>query len=138
MDLNLLNRKLNEIANKIKTYLSNPYEHKPADFQQQQNGVYIANEYDRVVAGYSDLLRLITEVQFYESECKKYLKFTPENTALEKKSKEQVRNFLNSIVDFTEPLYNEKERLKTIEMFYRNLYNRFRNVIIYIRRFTNV
>ena len=127
MESNLQSNKLNEITTKIKTYLSNPYEHKPADFSNQQNGVYIANEYDRIVTGYSDLLRLITEVQFYISECKKFVRFAG-TTDLERKSKEQVKEFIKILEELTEPLYNEKERLKTIEMFYRNLYNRFRNV----------
>jgi CRISPR/Cas system CSM-associated protein Csm2 small subunit len=127
MDLNILNKKLNDIANKIRTYLNNPYEHKPADFSEQQNGVYISNEYDRIVAGYSDLLRLITEVQFNISECKKFIRFAGA-TDLERRAKEQVKEFVKVLEELIEPLYNEKERLKTIEMFYRNLYNRFRNV----------
>jgi len=67
---------------------------------------------------------LITEVQYYISECKKFTKFAGA-TELERKAKDQVRAFITILDELSEPLYNEKERLKTIEMFYRNLYNRF-------------
>ena len=84
----------------------------------------IAKKYNEIVETYSYLLNLITEVQFFISQCKKVIKLIAGNTSLEQSQKAKIKTAIDLIEIQAEPLYNEKERLKTIEMFYRNIYTR--------------
>lgn len=120
-----ISSKINELNKKVDSYLKEPFEVAPADFKMQQNGVFIADEYNRVVVAYSDLLKLITETQYLISQSKKCITLMTCNTTLERNNKIKLENGIKLIETISEPLHNEKERLKTVEMFYRNLYNRF-------------
>ena len=124
MDLSSLNNSLNILSNKIKTYLDNRPNIEGADFEHQQDTIYIANQYDNIVQLYSNLLDLITETQFFVSQCKKLIKLISDNTSLEKNQKNRIKVAIDIINELSEPLYNEKERLKTLEMFYRSIYSK--------------
>lgn len=124
MDLSSLNNSLNNLNNKITTYLDNPIKIDFATYEQQLDMQYISNQYNNIVQSYSDLLRLITEVQYFVSQCKKILRLISDNTALEKAQKQKIKSAIDIINEAAEPLYNEKERLKTIEMMYRSIYTR--------------
>lgn len=124
MDLSSLNQTLNVITNKITTYLDKRPQIEFADFEHQQDVVYISNKYNEIVTAYSYLLDLITEVQYFISQCKKVNRLISGNTSLETSQKAKIKTAINLIEDQAEPLYNDKDRLKTIEMFYRNLYTR--------------
>lgn len=124
MDLSSLNNTLNIISGKITDYLNNVPKIGFADYEQQQDTIYISNKYNEIVEKYSNLLNLITDVQFFVSQCKKINKLIPDNSNLERAQKAKVKAAIDIIEDLALPLYNEKERLKTIEMFYRNLYSR--------------
>jgi len=124
MDLSPINNSLNNISKKIDNYLNNKVDVISADFNQQQDIKYISDNYNKAVQDYSDLLKLITEVQYFQSQCKKIIRLTSNNTNLEKNQKLIVKTAIDTIEELAVPLYNEKERLKTAEMFYRSLYNR--------------
>lgn len=124
MDLSSLNQSLNVLSNKIKTYLDNTPNIEFAPYEKQMDTIFISNKYDEIVETYSYLLNLITEVQFFISQCKKVIKLIAGNTSLEQSQKAKIKTAIDLIEIQAEPLYNEKERLKTIEMFYRNIYMR--------------
>lgn len=124
MDLSSLNQSLNILSNKIKNYLDNKPSIEGADFEHQQDAQYIANQYNNIVQLYSNLLDLITEIQYFISQCKKLIKLISDNTSLEKNQKLRIKTAIEIITELSEPLYNEKEKLKTLEMFYRNIYSR--------------
>lgn len=124
MDLSSINNSLNTLSTKIKTYLDNIPEIGQATFEQQQDVQYISNKYNEIVQTYSDLLKIIIEVQYFTSQCKKVNRLISENTSLERNQKAKIKTAIDIIDELVEPLYLEKERLKVIEMFYRNLYSR--------------
>lgn len=122
MDLSSLNNTLNTLIKKIDGYLDSVPDIEFADYQQQMDTVYISNQYNRIVYEYSNLLRLITETQYFISQCKKAIKLLSSNTILEKQQKDRIKAAIDMIEEESKPLYNERERLKTIEMFYRTIY----------------
>lgn len=122
MDLSSLNTALNKIQNKITEYLDNPYKIETADYTKQMDIPYICNQYNQIVIYYSNLLSLITEIQYFISQCRKVYRLIPNNSGLEKAQKDKIKQAIDLIIELSEPIYNEKERLKTLEMFYRNLY----------------
>lgn len=124
MDLSSLNQSLNILQGKITTYLDKVPEIQLATFEQQMDQVYISNKYNEIVDIYSRLLNLITEVQYFISQCKKISKLLPNNSNLEKAQQAKIKTAIDLIETISLPLYNDKERLKTIEMFYRNIYTR--------------
>lgn len=124
MDLSSINNSLNSLNNKITTYLDNPINIGFATYEQQLDIAYISNQYNSIVQEYSNLLQLITEVQYFVSQCKKVMRLLSDNTSLEKAQKQKIKSAIDIISDVAEPLYNEKERLKTIEMMYRSIYTR--------------
>jgi len=123
MDLSSLNNTLNILIKKVDTYLDNTPKIEGADFKQQQDTIYISDQYNRIVYEYSNLLSLITETQYFIAQCKKAMKLLSNNTSLEKQQKERIKSAMEIMEEESKPLYNEKERLKTIEMLYRNIYN---------------
>jgi uncharacterized protein YdaL len=123
MDLSSLNQSLNILSNKIKSYLDNPVNIEFANYEQQRDVVYVSNKYNEIVHYYSDLLSLITETQYFISQCKKVSRLLSSNTSLEKAQKDKIKTAISIIEEISVPLYNEKERLKTIEMMYRAIYN---------------
>ena len=123
MDLSSLNNTLNTLIKKIDGYLDSVPDIEFADYKQQMDTVYISNQYNRIVYEYSNLLRLITETQYFISQCKKAIKMIASNTALEKQQKDRIKSAIDIIEEESKPLYNERERLKTIEMFYRSIYS---------------
>lgn len=123
MDLSSLNNTLNILIKKVDTYLDNTPKIEGADFKQQQDTVYISDQYNRIVYEYSNLLSLITETQYFIAQCKKAMKLLSNNTGLEKQQKERIKSAMEIMEEESKPLYNEKERLKTVEMFYRATYN---------------
>lgn len=124
MDLSSLNKSLNVITNKITTYLDNTPQIGFADFEHQQDTIYISNKYDEIVMHYSNLLNLITEIQYFISQCKKVIRLISDNNSLAQSQKAKIKTAIDLVEEASQPLFNEKERLKTIEMFYRNLYTR--------------
>ena len=122
MDLSSLNNTLNVLIKKVDGYLDNTPKIEMADFNKQQDTVFISNQFNIIVYEYSRLLELITEVQYFSSQCKKAMKLLSNNTSLEKQQKDRIKSALDIIEEESKPLYNEKERLKTIEMFYRTIY----------------
>ena len=124
MDLSSLNNSLNILSNKIKVYLDNTPQIEFAPYEKQMDTIFISNKYNDIVKIYSDLLNLITESQYFISQCKKVIKLIAGNTSLEQSQKAKIKAAIDLIEMQIEPLYNEKERLKTIEMFYRNIYTR--------------
>lgn len=122
MDLSSLNNTLNMLIKKIDGYLDSIPEIDFADYKQQQDTVYISNQYNRIVYEYSNLLRLITEIQYFVSQCKKAIKLLSSNTVLEKQQKDRIKAAVDMIEEESKPLYNERDRLKVIEMFYRTIY----------------
>lgn len=124
MELSALNNTLNMLIKKIDGYLDSIPEIDFADYQQQQDTIYISNQYNRIVYEYSNLLRLITEVQYFVSQCKKAIKLLSSNTVLEKQQKDRIKAAIDMIEEESKPLYNERDRLKNIEMFYRTIYSR--------------
>lgn len=124
MDLSSLNQSLNVLQNKINNYLDKVPTIAFASFEQQMDQIYVSNKYNEIVEIYSNLLNLITEVQYFISQCKKISKLLPNNSNLEKAQQNKIKTAIDLIEIISQPLYNEKERLKTIEMFYRNLYTR--------------
>lgn len=123
MDLSSLNNTLNILIKKIDGYLDSVPEIEFADYKQQMDTVYISNQFNRIVYEYSNLLRLITETQYFIAQCKKAIKLLSNNTTLEKQQKERIKTAMEMIEEESKPLYNERERLKTIEMFYRSIYS---------------
>jgi len=123
MDLSSLNNTLNTLIKKIDGYLDSVPDIEFADYQKQMDTVYISNQYNRIVYEYSNLLRLITETQYFTSQCKKAIKLLSNNTVLEKQQKDRIKTAIDMIEEESKPLYNERERLKTIEMFYRTIYS---------------
>ena len=124
MDLSSLNNTLNTLIKKIDGYLDSIPEIDFADYKQQQDTIYISNQYNRIVYEYSNLLRLITEIQYFVSQCKKATKLLSSNTILEKQQKDRIKAAVDMIEEESKPLYNERDRLKVIEMFYRTIYSR--------------
>lgn len=124
MDLSSINNSINNLLNKIKTYLETTPRINEANYEQQQDIVYITNQYNNIVQEYSKLLDLITEVQYFISQCKKVIRLLSDNTSLEKAQKAKVKMAIDLITEAAEPLSNEKERLKVLEMFYRSVYTR--------------
>ena len=122
MELSSLTNTLNTLIKKIDRYLDSTPEIEFADYQQQMDTIYISNQYNRIVYEYSNLLRLITETQYFISQCKKSIKLIANNTILEKQQKDRIKMAIDMIEEESKPLYNERERLKTIEMFYRTIY----------------
>ncbi len=122
MDLSSLNNTLNTLIKKIDGYLDSVPEIEFADYKQQMDTIYISNQYNRIVYEYSNLLRLITETQYFISQCKKAIKLLSNNTVLEKQQKDRIKAAIDMIEEESKPLYNERDRLKVIEMFYRTIY----------------
>ena len=122
MDLSSLNNTLNTLIKKIDGYLDSVQEIEFADYKQQMDTIYISNQYNRIVYEYSNLLRLITETQYFISQCKKAIKLLSNNTVLEKQQKDRIKAAIDMIEEESKPLYNERDRLKVIEMFYRTIY----------------
>lgn len=124
MDLTSINESMKIINNKIKSYLDNMPNIPKATFEQQMDSKYIADMYNNIVFIYSDLLKLITEEQYFVSQCKKVLRMLSGNTTLESQQKKQINTAIDIVEEQIQPLYTEKERLKTIEMFYRSVYTK--------------
>ena len=122
MDLTSLNNTLNVLSNKIKVYLDNVPQIEFAPYEKQMDTIFISNKYNEIVELYSSLLNLITECSYFISQCKKIIKLIAGNTSLEQSQKAKIKAAIDLIEIQIEPLYNEKERLKTVEMFYRNIY----------------
>lgn len=124
IDLTSINIALTNISKKISEYLNNIPKIDFADYDKQQDIKYISNKYNEIVQYYSNLLNLIIEVQYFISQCKKLIRLISDNSSLEKNQKTKLKIAIDTIEELSQPLYTEKERLKTIEMFYRNLYTR--------------
>lgn len=124
MDLSSLNNSTNKIINKVQEYLDNIPEIEFADFQKQQDVKYISDQYNEIVQLYSNLLKLITEVQFFTSQCSKIAKLLSGNSNLERAQQAKVKSAISLVKEVAGPLETERDRLKTIEMFYRALYTR--------------
>lgn len=124
IDLTSINNATSKISKKISEYLNNIPKIDFADYDKQQDIKYISNKYNEIVQLYSNLLNLITEIQFYVSQCKKLIRLISDNSSLERNQKTKIKLAIDTIEELSQPLYTEKERLKTIEMFYRNLYTR--------------
>lgn len=124
IDLTSINIALTNISKKISEYLNNIPKIEFADYDKQQDIRYISNKYNEIVQYYSNLLNLIIEVQYFISQCKKLIRLISDNSSLEKNQKTKLKIAIDTIEELSQPLYNEKERLKTIEMMYRTIYSR--------------
>ena len=114
MDLTSINAALNAVNSKITNYLDKPAKFDFAPYEKQLDTIFISNCYNNI----------ITEAQYFISQCKKAIRLIGDSNALAKQQKAQVKTAIDIIEEQLVPLYNEKERLKTIEMFYRNIYTR--------------
>ena len=76
MDLSSLNTAFNTLAKKIQDYLDNPVKFEYADFEKQRDIIFISNQYNQIVCDFSNLLNLITEIQYFVSQCKKIISWT--------------------------------------------------------------
>lgn len=124
MDLSSVNETLNKLSGDIRKYLDNPPKIDGANYDQQQDIKYILNKYNEIVQLYSDLLDLLREVDYFISLCKKGIKLISGNSELEQAQKGKLKGAIDLIKELSNPLYTEKERLKTIEMFYRSICQR--------------
>ena len=124
MDLSSLNNAMNTLINRTQTYLDNLPELNFATYEQQLDIPYVSNQYSRIVELYSNLLKLITEVQFFTSQCSKIAKLLSGNSNLERAQQAKVKSALSLVKEVASPLETERDRLKTIEMFYRALYTK--------------
>lgn len=124
IDLTSINIALTNISKKISEYLNNIPKIEFADYNKQQDIQYISNKYNEIVQYYSNLLNLIIEVQYFISQCKKLIRLISDNSSLEKNQKTKLKIAIDTIEELSQPLYTEKERLKTIEMMYRTIYSR--------------
>ena len=124
IDLTSINIALTNISKKISEYLNNIPKIEFADYDKQQDIQYISNKYNEIVQYYSNLLNLIIEVQYFISQCKKLIRLISDNSSLEKNQKTKLKIAIDTIEELSQPLYTEKERLKTIEMMYRTIYSR--------------
>ena len=95
-----------------------------APYEKQLDTIFVSNNYNKIVNEYSNVLNIITESQYFISQCKKAIRLIGDSNALAKQQKAQIKAAIDIIEEQLVPLYNEKERLKTIEMFYRNIYTR--------------
>lgn len=123
MELKSLNDALNTITKKIKYYLDNPVTIEFAPYEKQQNVKFISDKYNEIVEDYSNLLYLIEDAQYFISQCKKLLRLLSNNTALEISQKDKIKTAITIVEESLVPIFTEKERLKTIEMMYRAIYN---------------
>lgn len=124
MDLSSLNNAMNTLINRTQTYLDNLPELNFATYEQQLDIPYVSNQYSRIVELYSNLLKLQTDIQYFISQCNKIVKLMPGNTTLEKTQINKVKTAISLVKEVAEPLDIERDRLKTVEMFYRSLFNR--------------
>lgn len=124
MDLSSVNETLNKLSGDIRKYLDNPPRIDGATYDQQQDIKYILNKYNEIVQLYSDLLDLLREVDYFISLCKKGIKLLSGTSELEQAQKGKLKGAIDLIKELSNPLYTEKERLKTIEMFYRSICTR--------------
>ena len=124
MDLTSINTALNSVNNKISNYLDKPTKFEFAPYEKQLDTIFISNCYNKIVNDYSNVLNIITEAQYFISQCKKAIRMIGDSSALAKQQKAQIKTAIDIIEEQLVPLFNEKERLKTIEMFYRNIYSR--------------
>lgn len=124
MDLSSVNETLNKLSGDIRKYLDNPPRIDGANYEQQQDIKYILNKYNEIVQLYSDLLDLLREVDYFISLCKKGIKLLSGTSELEQAQKGKLKGAIDLIKELSNPLYTEKERLKTIEMFYRGICQR--------------
>lgn len=124
MDLSSVNETLNKLSGDIRKYLDNPPRIDGANYDQQQDIKYILNKYNEIVQLYSDLLDLLREVDYFISLCKKGIKLLSGTSELEQAQKGKLKGAIDLIKELSNPLYTEKERLKTIEMFYRSICTR--------------
>ena len=124
MDLSSLNNAMNTLINRTQTYLDNLPELNFATYEQQLDVPYVSNQYSRIVELYSNLLKLQTDIQYFISQCNKIVKLMPGNTTLEKAQINKVKTAISLVKEVAEPLDIERDRLKTVEMFYRSLFNR--------------
>lgn len=124
MDLSSVNETLNKLSGDIRKYLDNPPRIDGANYDQQQDIKYILNKYNEIVQLYSDLLDLLREVDYFISLCKKGIKLLSGTSELEQAQKGKLKGAIDLIKELSNPLYTEKERLKTIEMFYRSICQR--------------
>lgn len=124
MDLTSINVALNNVNNKINSYLDKPVRFDSAPYEKQLDTIFVSNNYNKIVNEYSNVLNIITEAQYFISQCKKAIRLIGDSNALAKQQKAQIKTAIDIIEEQLVPLFNEKERLKTIEMFYRNIYTR--------------
>ena len=124
MDLTSINVALNNVNNKINSYLDKPVRFESAPYEKQLDTIFVSNNYNKIVNEYSNVLNIITEAQYFISQCKKAIRLIGDSNALAKQQKAQIKTAIDIIEEQLVPLYNEKERLKSIEMFYRNIYTR--------------
>ena len=124
MDLTSINVALNNVNNKINSYLDKPVRFDSAPYEKQLDTIFVSNNYNKIVNEYSNVLNIITEAQYFISQCKKAIRLIGDSSALAKQQKAQIKTAIDIIEEQLVPLFNEKERLKTIEMFYRNIYTR--------------
>ena len=124
MDLTSINVALNNVNNKINSYLDKPVRFESAPYEKQLDTIFVSNNYNKIVNEYSNVLNIITEAQYFISQCKKAIRLIGDSNALAKQQKAQIKTAIDIIEEQLVPLFNEKERLKTIEMFYRNIYTR--------------
>ena len=122
MDLTSINVALNNVNNKINSYLDKPVRFDSAPYEKQLDTIFVSNNYNKIVNEYSNVLNIITEAQYFISQCKKAIRLIGDSNALAKQQKAQIKTAIDIIEEQLVPLFNEKERLKTIEMFYRNIY----------------
>jgi len=124
MNLSDANAVVNKLSEDIRKYLDNPPKIEGATYEQQQDIKYILDKYNEVVQLYSNLLDLQREVDYFISLCKKGIKLIPGNSELELAQKGKLKSFVDLMKELSNPLSIEKERLKTIEMFYRSICQR--------------
>lgn len=124
MNLSSLNTALNDLSNKITKYLDNTPRIEFATYEQTLDTKYITNQYSKIVNVYSGILDLIREEEYFISQCRKGLRLLSENTNLEREQRSKLKTTIDLVTEISTPLYTEEKRLKTIEMYYRNLYSR--------------
>lgn len=111
------------ILKTIKAYLDNPPKIDGADYLKQLDEKYICDTYNLVVNIYDGLLKLFNEVYYFISVCKETLKKL-DNTPTSLRLKEVLKSYIDTMEIYLVPLNNEKDRIKTFEMMYRNFYSR--------------
>lgn len=114
----------NEIKNEVEGCLKNTKKYELLSYERLQNIEILTNQYRDIVQDYSDLLNIITDVEFFVSRCNKILSLIAGNTNEELNKKNKIKSAKIILENYLRPLEVERERVKTVEMFYRSLYTR--------------